>query len=83
MTNAAFNEAIGNVIIRLQMRYDEEDMAIEAVKHGAIRGYVKFEKNFTETIRLRFEDPASMSSESIDESVIKSSLDMSSNTSKF
>lgn len=83
MTNAAFNEAIGNVIIRLQMRYDEEDMAIKAVKHGAIRGYVKFEKNFTEMIRLRFEDPASMSSESIDESVIKSSLDMSSNTSKF
>lgn len=58
-------------------RYDEVDAARDATKRGTIWGFIKFEKNFTDMIRLRFDDPTSMSSEFINESAMKSSLDMS------
>lgn len=50
---------------------------------GSIWGFVKFEKNFTDTTQLRYENSNDMSSEDLNESVVKASLDMSSNLWSF
>lgn len=46
---------------------------------NSIWGYIKFEKNFTDMIHVKFDDPMGMTPEDIDASMIQGSLDMSSN----
>lgn len=44
-----------------------------------IWGFVLFEKNFTDMIGVKFENPGTMSTEDINDSLVTVSLDMSGN----
>ncbi|CAH1720756.1 ABC transporter G family member 23-like [Aphis gossypii] len=58
-------------------KYNEENLARQDAKHGVTWGFVTFEKNFTDMIGLKFDNPSIMSSHEIEDSAIKASLDMS------
>ncbi|XP_026822728.1 ABC transporter G family member 23-like [Rhopalosiphum maidis] len=58
-------------------KYNEENLARQDAKHGLTWGFVTFEKNFTDMIGMKFDNPSIMSSRDIEESAIKASLDMS------
>lgn len=71
-----------NIIFHLlywQKHYENDSLAKKAVMDGSTWGIIQFEKNFTDMIFMRYDDPTEISSDFIDESAISSSLDMSSN----
>ncbi|KAF0752608.1 ABC transporter G family member 23-like [Aphis craccivora] len=58
-------------------KYNEKNLARQDAKHGVTWGFVTFEKNFTDMIGMKFDNPSIMSSHEIEDSAIKASLDMS------
>lgn len=58
-------------------KYNEKNLARQDAKRGVTWGFVTFEKNFTDMIGMKFDNPSIMSSHEIEDSAIKASLDMS------
>lgn len=67
------------LFLHQQKYYEDEKIAIDDTKFNSIWGVVRFEQNFTDMIKIRFEDPTAMSVDNIEKSIVLSSLDMSSN----
>lgn len=66
-------------IKHFQNYYNDSKLAKEDTMRGNIWGFIQFNKNFTNMIDVRFDDPMVMSSNDINESTVQISLDMSGN----